>query len=236
MMRLKIYKAALCCSLLCFLSTAALAQSTNRAQLISEIDSLHSQLKAKEAELLSPSEEDKTAFADFLKQPETGLIRLLPREKFKGKLSIRGDGTFYSFAQLSQEYGHGSDIGLEKEKLRVGFAGVSYGFLLMLGDVPLEDVDLETAGVPFLSNYVAPSTMHAATEEKRRKIEGVQANGLTYRGEIPAVVKKTYIVRSIEYRSSDTLVAFRIVRQDTDGSLIILWKMLKKFPVPQLID
>jgi hypothetical protein len=30
------------------------------------------------------------------------------------------------------------------------------------------------------------------------------------------------------------LVALKVVRQDTDGSLIIAWKLLKKFPKPEL--
>jgi len=33
---------------------------------------------------------------------------------------------------------------------------------------------------------------------------------------------------------ADVLVAFRVVRQDTDGSLIIAWKLLQKYPMPKL--
>ncbi len=233
MMRLKTYRAVLCCGLLCFLSTAALAQSTNRAQLISEIDTLHNQIKAKEVELLAPSAEDKEAYAVFLKQPGTGLIRLLPREKYDGKLSIRGGGAYYSFVRLSQEYG-GSDLELLKGNFQVGFSGANFGFLLSLGDVPLETVNLETAGVPFLVKYAAPSKEAEAREQYRLVRDGIQANGLTYKSIVPALVERSYIVRSIDYGISDTLVAFRVVRQDMDGSLIILWKMLKKFPVTQL--
>jgi uncharacterized protein (TIGR03437 family) len=38
----------------------------------------------------------------------------------------------------------------------------------------------------------------------------------------------------VNYESSDDLVAFHPVRRDTDGSLILLWKMLKWFPTPQI--
>lgn len=231
-MCLNTYKAALCLCVICLLSTAALAQSADRAQLISEIASLHNQIKAKEAELLAPPAEDKTAFADFLKQPETGLIRLLPREKYDGNLLIKGGGAYYSFARLSQEYGYGSDISLEQGRLTVGFAGAGFGFLLMLGDVPLETVTLETAGVPFLAKFPAPSK-EAEAREYQQMGAGMSLNGFTYRSSVPALVDRAYIVRSIDYRDSDTLVAFRVVRQDADGSQIILWKMLKKFPVPQ---
>jgi len=30
-------------------------------------------------------------------------------------------------------------------------------------------------------------------------------------------------------------VAFHTVRKDTDGSLIIAWKLLKRFPKPELL-
>lgn len=42
----------------------------------------------------------------------------------------------------------------------------------------------------------------------------------------------TYILRSISYERFDVLVAFRMVRKDTDGSLILLWKKLKRIPHP----
>ena len=44
----------------------------------------------------------------------------------------------------------------------------------------------------------------------------------------------TYLLRSINYRSSDVLVAFKVVRIDSDGSAVLLWKLLQKYPKPQL--
>lgn len=56
------------------------------------------------------------------------------------------------------------------------------------------------------------------------------------RSSLPARVNDTYLLRSISYSESDTLVAFRVVRQDEDGSLIIAWKLLKQYPPPDLAD
>ena len=50
--------------------------TTKRAELLRQQDAL---LKLEEAFLL-PSEEDRAKYATFLNQPDTGLIRLLPRE------------------------------------------------------------------------------------------------------------------------------------------------------------
>jgi hypothetical protein len=62
----------------------------------------------------------------------------------------------------------------------------------------------------------------------------VTSNGAIYIDRVPALVSTTYVLRSVNYRGSDVLVAVRVVRQDTDGSMILLWKLLKKFPKPEL--
>jgi len=124
-------------SLLFLSSNAVWAQSTKRDDLIREIESLRSQLKVREDALLEPSTEDRESFAEFLGQKDTGLIRLLPREEYdyKKKLTISGGGAYYSFSRLTHEYGYGSDIGLERGNLRVGFGGADYGMMANLGDI-----------------------------------------------------------------------------------------------------
>jgi hypothetical protein len=59
-------------------------------------------------------------------------------------------------------------------------------------------------------------------------------DGTTYKERVPVEVGATYVVRSVNFDFSDVLVAFRVVRQDTDGSLIIAWRMLEKYPTPRL--
>jgi hypothetical protein len=41
-------------------------------------------------------------------------------------------------------------------------------------------------------------------------------------------------LRAISFDDADILVAFRIHRKDTDGSLIIFWKLLETFEIPHL--
>jgi hypothetical protein len=77
-----------------------IAQSPDRSKTLAEIASLKKQLNEKEKLFLSPSAEDKAAFADFLKQSNTGLIRLMPKRKYDDKLSMRGGGAYYSFTLL----------------------------------------------------------------------------------------------------------------------------------------
>ncbi len=212
------------------------AQTTDRARAAAEIESLREQLKVSEAVLLAPSDEDRKSYAEFLTRPDTGLIRLLPRGKWEEKLSMRGGGAYYSFTRLTHEYGYGSDLELQQEQFQVGFAGADFGFMLDLGDVPLEVVSEETEAVQFMASYKTPSAEPQARAAYRQfgGREGHQAGPWTYRSRLPVVAGHTYALRSINYRETDVLVAFGVVRKDADGSVVLLWKLLKKYPKPAL--
>src|SRR5262245_5809744 len=206
----------------------------DRARLEQEIESLRAQLKQKEEEFLSPSAQDRARFAEFLSQPETGLARVLPREKYREKLTVREGGAYYSFTKLSNSYDRNPQIGLEQEQLCTGFAGAEFGFLTSLGDVPLEHVTADFDGVQYLAAFIAPSKEPEAREQQRRTSTGFHDADHFYQNRLPVVVNHTYVLRAVGYRDYDVLVAFRVVRKDTDGSVILLWKKLKEFPTPFL--
>lgn len=217
-------------------ASASRAQAVDRARAAAEIESLRAQIKEREAALLATSAEDRERHAEFLAQAGTGLVRILPREKWDGKLSTQGGGAFYSFTRLTHEYGHGSDIMLEQGQFSVGFAGVDFGFMLNLGDEPLETVTDESEPVQFMASFKPPSAEPEARAGKRlfRHGGGHQAGQWTYKDRLPAVAGNTYALRSVSYGDSDVLVAFRVVRKDADGSAVLLWKILKKYPKPAL--
>ena len=212
----------------------AAAQSPDRAELQLKIESLRDQVQKKQTIFLAPSAEDLAAYSEFLKQPDTGMARLMPREKYENTLLIRGGGAYYSFARLTNEYGFGSDIELQRGRLSVGFAGADFGFLTSLGDVPLDTVMADQVGVRFLSSFVTPLPEPEARVQQRRASDGFQADGFNYRDSVEAALNTTYALRSVGYNRSDLLVAVRVTRQDADGSLILVWKILRKYPVPRL--
>jgi hypothetical protein len=216
-----------------FLAPANRAQSVDRAALENEIRALVGELKDTEQQFLAPSARDRAKYAEFLAQPDTGLIRLLPREVFQDKLTIQGGGAYYSFARLTHEYGYGSDIELQQNQFSVGFAGADFGFLTRLGKVAIEEVTLGHPAALFLSTFAAPTTEPGARDQQKRASAGFDVNGFTYQNRVKFKMKNSYLLRSIGYSVSDLLVAFRIVSQDDDGSVVIVWKILKKFPVPQ---
>lgn len=233
---------------LCSLVIAA--QSVDRAQQLSEIVALQNQLKTttdpvqvamlegqlkvKETIFLQPDQADFAANAAFLAQPDTGLIRILPREKFDGVLSTRGGGAYYSFVRLVHEYGFGSDLSLQQDSFSVGFAGADFGFLVLLGATDLNSVTMEHPGVKYPATFAAPLVEAEARQQYQRGGQGFTENGFFYRSSLSKTLNATYALRSIGYGDSDVLIVFRLVREDTDGSLILQWKLLRWFSTPQL--
>ncbi len=238
---MRTFTAAVFITVMSAMSLCALAQSESREDLVKQIETKRAELAILEKRIL---EEDQTTYAAFLQQPNTGLIRLLPREKYddqaykgstKSSVTIRGGGAYYSFTALSHDYNSGGpDLSLEMGSFGVGFAGANYGMLTNLGDVALETVTIEYPGAHYMSEYVVPGEEPAARAEARRFGQGVTVENAVYRSRIPAKLKTTYLLRSITYITSDVLVAFRVVRQESDGSVVIAWKMLKKYPAPKL--
>lgn len=217
------------------------AQSQSREEVLSRIKTERLALQDLENKFLAPSAEDQQAYADLLQQPDTGLARLLPRETYdvdankkNQALTVRGGGAFYSFTRQTHEYGWGTQIGLSQGHLLTSFAGADYGMLTNLGDVPLEAISIESEGVKFLASYERANDEPQARAEYRRFGTGDSIGGTLFKTGLPATVSNSYVLRGIHYSDSDVLVAFRIVRQDTDGSLIIAWRLLKKYPKPEL--
>ena len=220
---------------LCFFSPHTRAQTPTRETMRQEMADLRAKMRSLEIAYLQPAEEDKKLHAEFLQQPNTGFIYLLPREIYDHTgSSVRGGGAYYSFARRAHEYGSGSDLELQQGYLSVGFAGANYGYLVKLGDIPMETVSAKNEAAQFLVMHQPPTEEPKARLEQQRANEGVTVGGYLYQRRFLARANTTYLVRSVNYEFSDVLVAFRIVRVDNDDSLTILWKLLEKYPTPRL--
>jgi hypothetical protein len=215
-------------------STQGFAQ--DRAEFEKKMAELREQLKATEKQFLEPSEEDKTAHADFLNQTDTGIVRLMPREKYDYKLTIRGGASYYSFTQRSPEYGSQSQLYLQQGKFWGGIMGADFAFITSLGNVPIQSVNSEHPAVQFLATYTPPSIEAEAREQHQISLRGLKIGEFTGYKSVEAKVNTTYLLRAVHYSPEgvDVLVSFRAIRQDTDGSVTILWKILKKFQTPEL--
>ena len=212
------------------------AQDTSREALRDQIQAKRAELATLEKQFLQPTEKDRGEFAGLLSQPNTGLIRLLPRERYddhvvknKQTIAMRGGGAYYSFKRLTHEYGFGSDIELSSGELSVGFAGADYGMMLKLGDIAIEDITADLPAARTLLEYTPAKTEADARVEYRKFQTGGEVQGFIFKSRLPVEINMTYLLRSIDYHDSDIVVGFRVVRKDTDDSVIIAYKVLKDF-------
>lgn len=223
-------------------SLVAFAQFQSRSDLLKEIKAKRAEVDRLEKIYLAPSEEDRMKYAAFLKQSDTGIVRLMPRESFddemyrdiKKSIQMRGGGSYYSFVRKTQEYGYGSDLGLERNFFRVGFAGADYGMLAEIGSLEIEKVAPDNKIVYALGSYRAAREEQVARVEFQKMNKGAEVGGIRVALRVPMKSDTTYVLRSINYLSSDLLVVFRVVRVDSDGSATIIWKIMKKFSAPKL--
>ena len=208
---------------------------------------------AREKRLLAVAPEDLQQNARFLSQPDAGVFRLLPLYPPARVVSAnspdiewrRGFSAFastYSFTK--KKHGHGvngkrepwfgwSDLRLKNDgTLRAGIMDESLGLMVQLGDVPLDEVTLQTAGVSELTTLVPPSNHKEAFALLVKYVSGYARNGFTYSSRMWAVVNTTYVLRSTLNRRADQLIAFRVVRLGPDEGLTIVWKKLQEYPKP----
>jgi hypothetical protein len=207
---------------------------------------------------LSPSAEERARFATFLRQPQSGLVRLLPQsycgtdprvlEVGNACLDaippVPGGGSFYSFWSSEHESARLSDVWLKDGMFRAGVAGEALGVLTALGDVPLEYVTLQTPGVAYLAQFVPPTTIADAQRQHAQSNIGFSVTGRAYGSAAQVRPDATYVLRSIIYRSdsslnktrkpSDVLVSFRVVSKAEDGSVTLLWRELARSKPPKL--
>lgn len=208
--------------------------------------------------LLLPSVEEREAFAAFLRQPNTGIMRLLPQSDCREDPRllhangscvdaippVPGGGSFYSFRSGGHQWGQRADVWLRDGVFRVGFAGESLGLLTALGDVPLDAVTLDRAGVDYLAAFSPPTSLDGAQRQYELNRVGFRVRNHVYGAAMYVRPAMTYVLRSITYKAdteqskmrkpADVLVSFRVVSRAADGSVTLVWKELQRRKSPKL--
>lgn len=200
------------------------------------------------AKRLKIDKNDLAAYKDFLKKPNTGIFKLLNSPTCVGKTGeewqkcfqeARGIAYFanaYSFRAKEYKGTTHSDLTMQKGNLFTVPFGV-FSFMVSLGDVPLDDLTLSSAGIKYLAEYKIPETVAEADAQIKPFINAVTIDDYIYfRGFVP-IENRTFAMRSAGYKNDenpflgkpdDVVVVFRIIRLEANESITILWKELRR--------
>lgn len=234
------------------------------ARFREEIKVLYRKSSKEELENIKPKAEDRERYAAFLRQPDTGLIRLMPDLGCAGntkvvvvtaeclKYTMPGAGSSYSFRMNDYRTERLADLTFYNNTFQATGA-LLHGILTRIGDVSLEKVDLQTKGLKYLVDFKSVIDLEQARKVDRELINGIVKDGFVYRRGLNALENTTYVLRSIAYQGivpraidgftyneldfdkrKDVMIAFRIVRVDSDKSVTIVWKQLSEKDSPKI--
>ena len=231
---------------------------------LNSIQPLYRKPTKEELQTLAPNAEDVRKYAEFLKQSNTGITRLVVDFGCAAnpsivvatpnclKYTMPGAGSSFSFRTNNYRIRRLADLTFTGGSFQT--TGVLlHGILVNLGDISLEQISLSTNGIKFLTDFVPATEFEKAAETERQLIAGIENGGFSYYSGLNAVENATYILRSIAYRGmfpqavqnvaynelafdkrKDVLVIFRVIRKDTDGSITILWKEMQDKKSPKI--
>ena len=217
-----------------------------------------------ERALLSPDETIVSRYAAFLKGKNTGLTKLIIDQgcdKDPGvvvstehclKYSMPGAGTSYSFRYDDYRIKRLSDINYTG-KLFQSVGVLTHGIFVDIGDIPIEEVTLNTKGAEYLREISPAKTFADATDLITKLEKGIEKGEFTYKNYVPLKENTTYVLRSIAYRGKsyrtvegitynelefdkrkDVIVSFRVVDIAPDESATIIWKELANKKAPKI--
>jgi hypothetical protein len=174
---------------------------------------------------------------------EGGVVTLAELERCADVPQRNRGGSLYSFRSpgLWSLRKNAWILRLADGKFGVGNEIVQ-GVIADIGEADMEKIDLEHKAFKFLSGYDPKQKIQSIREQNIVLAAGIAANGYTFTNAAPVKAGSTYALRSVLYRyreegapmprrGFDQYIVFKAVGQEPDGSVIIIWKELKReFP------
>jgi hypothetical protein len=220
-------------------------------------------LTKRDKELISVENEDKSKYSAFLRGSDTGILRLHDSENCdeEGKTigadepcpwNVVGKATFYSFRTEDYTSRMFSDIQLEKQTFNI--VGINLlGFLTDLGDVSLDNLSLQSKGIKEMAEFQPSTNIEEIKNQFILAKNGFQIGDHIYKTAFQMKPNNSYALRLIAYDSKvywkigkrkinllqydkrkDIVVIFRVVRENQDKSVNILWKKIQSKDAPEI--
>lgn len=220
-------------------------------------------LTRKDKQAVAMSAQDAVRFADFLRQEDTGFVRLYDAATCETNLrvlnvadecppNIPGRGIFYSFRRKKYQTAFFSDIKYSKNLLQAAGLNV-LGFLVDLGDKPLNELSLQSGGIKEMNGFAPSEDLEKIRAEFLTVVRGFKIGEFFYRAALPLKENNTYALRAVAYQGKvlgrfgrfsvdvlredkrqDVIILIRVIRKHSNGSVSLLWRELQRKPAPKL--
>jgi hypothetical protein len=212
------------------------------------------ELMNKAKKYVVPDREVQTKYADFLKLPNTGIVKLVSqkscstisgsdkKEKFSEYLKrcapdfIRGNGKYFSFRQKEYVDEDLADIGFMNNRF-FSLGWMNQGILVVLGDADIQDLSLTSKGIDYLTGFAPSFNLDGASKEFGQFEEGLKVNDLSYRKIVDIEKDKTYALRVIAYNSYFLIekngnepkpTIFFPLKEDKREDVIVVFRVVEK--------
>lgn len=228
------------------------------------VEPLYRKPNRRELKAIEPRRELFTKYAAFLRQPNTGLTKLIDDKGCAQSTKVvvatdaclqytmPGAGSSFSFRAKTYRIPRLADLTFTDKSFQAGGV-LLHGIFVNIGNVPLEEVSLETKGLKYLVEFQPEPDYAKGKEIDSQLLQGITSDGFLYRRGLFIVENTTFALRSIAYggkyfravknltynefdfdKRKDVIVVFRIVEKDEAGNVTILWKELQEKDSPEV--
>lgn len=193
---------------------------------------------------LGPDAEEKKPYADFLKLPNTGIVRIAQQTDCHRILDVSnpdtkclnyylpGKALAYSFRKT--DYAHRAYADIERSgEIFVAPGTLILGLITSLDDVPIYDVAASNSLVQALAEFRPAQTLDQAAEQERDVTRGIEIGGYIFRKAVPINESTTYLMRSVAYRARvsnlpKTEKQRGSINDDERGDIVVVFRVVKK--------
>lgn len=157
----------------------------------------------------APNPEDLNTYSAFLSQPGTGIVRLLPGYNCESKFVVRVDGNCAnslpggSFHRFRDDALSGDVVFMDGDLIAEGF--FSNSIMTGLGNIPLDQISLETRGMKFLTEFKPEADLALVKKQYLQVLKGVEIGEYVYANRLVAVPDMTYALRIVAYRNGNNV-------------------------------
>jgi hypothetical protein len=222
----------------------------NQRPPLPKTERFYGKITKEQRKRITPTEADVLKYKQFLKLPGTSIVKILPNPKCNAMvvnaddlkctqaLPIIGMGSRYSFSKETHSDLLRSDISFSDNNFSVGFLSNLTGIIVDLGDADINSITLNTKEIEILTSLSPTRRYSEITMQKQQLEKGFDSKGKRYTTKSLVKLNNTYALRSINYYKvkyyrlidfyDDITLIFKVINIDSDGSVTLIWKELKK--------